>query len=175
MDIVSIPHACNIGDEKGNCRNVFLSGKLHAKGHDYEMILPSFDHAEKKQRVYENNVYHGKNYKAVILPTSSYFKSISIKRIFSFMIFSSKLKKYLHKRKRPDLLFCSVPTISAAKKVAKFAKKEKIPLILDVRDLWPEAFQMLISTPFVMDLLLFKMKRDVNFIYKAAEIGRAHV
>ncbi len=41
---------------------------------------------------------------------------------------------------RPDLILCSFPTIELSLAAVRFAREHGIPIVLDVRDLWPDIF-----------------------------------
>ena len=41
---------------------------------------------------------------------------------------------------RPDVIICAWPTIDLAFAAVKFGRAHKIPVILDIRDLWPDIF-----------------------------------
>jgi glycosyltransferase involved in cell wall biosynthesis len=48
------------------------------------------------------------------------------------------MKKYFYTLKKPDLIILSVPPVDSAASFVNFAKKNKIPLISDFRDMWPD-------------------------------------
>src|SRR5699024_8857277 len=79
------------------------------------------------------------------------------------------LKKYLKSRKKPDVIYCSIPSIDGAYTAAKYAKSNNIPFIIDVQDLWPEAFTMALNIPFISNLLFYPMSKKVNFAYSVAD------
>jgi len=79
------------------------------------------------------------------------------------------LKKYLHKRKCPDIIYCAVPSLDVAYEAARYAEKNNVRFIIDVQDLWPEAFQMTFCVPVLSTLIFAPMKQKANDIYKAAD------
>ena len=40
----------------------------------------------------------------------------------------------------PDLILSSIPTSELSLEATKLGKKNNIPVILDIRDLWPDVF-----------------------------------
>ena len=52
--------------------------------------------------------------------------------------------------------------------VAKYCEKKGIRFIIDVQDLWPEAFQMIFNIPIFSNLIYFPFKHMANSIYKRA-------
>ena len=49
-------------------------------------------------------------------------------------------------------------------------KKNKIPLIIDIQDLWPEAFKMAFNIPIISDILFAPMMLQANNIYSRADV-----
>lgn len=49
-------------------------------------------------------------------------------------------------------------------------QKNKIPLIIDIQDLWPEAFKMAFNIPIISDILFAPMMRQANNIYSRADV-----
>lgn len=114
------PRAENVGE--------FFS----AKGYSVTYIYSDFLHREKKKRKDFQHSGH------VYLPTKSYSKNISFRRIVSHYKFSRDLEKILLK-KEFDVIYMLIPAnflLLAGKRVKK-AKGTK--LIVDVIDLWPES------------------------------------
>lgn len=80
------------------------------------------------------------------------------------------LRKYLKQRKKPDIIYCAVPSLSVASVAAKYAKENNIRFIIDVQDLWPEAFKMVFNIPILSGLLFFPFeKKKANYIYSVAD------
>lgn len=79
------------------------------------------------------------------------------------------MRKYLANRKKPDVIYCSIPSTDAAYYVTKYAKKNNIKLIIDIQDLWPEAFKMVFNIPIISDIIFYPMNRKANFVYKNAD------
>ena len=51
--------------------------------------------------------------------------------------FKKDLRKYDLK---PDIILTSIPSIELSKVAVKYANKFNIPIVLDIRDLWPDVF-----------------------------------
>ena len=76
---------------------------------------------------------------------------------------------YLETRKKPDLIYCSVPSLDVASTAAKYAKRNNIKFIIDIQDLWPEAFRMVYNIPVISTLLFRPMQRKADHIYASAD------
>lgn len=98
-----------------------------------------------------------------------YKKNVCLKRFYSHKVLAKNMKKYLENRKTPDVIYCAVPSLDCACMAAKFAKKNNVPFIIDVQDLWPEAFKMVLPMPKLWDVLLYSMKKKADYIYANAD------
>lgn len=53
--------------------------------------------------------------------------------------------------------------------LAKYCKKNKIRFIVDIQDLWPEAFKIVLKNSFISDILFYPMKKIADYIYYNAD------
>ena len=61
-------------------------------------------------------------------------KNVSIKRLFSNGVLAINLKKYFKHRKKPDVVFCAVPSINLAYVASKYCKRNGIKFVIDEVD-----------------------------------------
>ena len=162
-DIVIISNYIHFQNELGNSRFIYLANKIKDK-EKVEIITSTFYHKTKTHRKIEDCVVEGCKVKLVHEP--GYKKNISIKRIYSNNIIANNIIKYLEKRKKPDIIYCAVPPTIIGKKVAKFCKKNNIRFIIDIQDLWPEAYKMIFKIPVISDILFFPIKLQADYTYK---------
>lgn len=150
-------------DENTNNRFNYLAELLQNKC-DLEIITSTFCHRDKRQRECKNN----NNIHMLYEP--GYKKNISLQRLYSHHILAKNLKKYLNNLvEKPDVIYCAVPSLSFAKEAAKYAKKNKVRFIIDVQDLWPEAFKMILNIPIISNIVFYPMKKNADYIYKNAD------
>lgn len=71
---------------------------------------------------------------------NAYKKNISIDRILYCRNLANKFKGSIKKVNTPDLIYCSWPLIELSYVCVKFGKEHNIPVIIDIRDLWPDIF-----------------------------------
>ena len=69
-----------------------------------------------------------------------YKKNISLKRIINHKKTANKFLKITKNMEKPDLIYASFPTIDYAEVAIKYGKKNNVPVIIDIRDLWPDIF-----------------------------------
>ena len=152
-------------DENTNNRFNYLA-KLLKNECNLKIITSTFSHREKRQRNYKDI----SNINIHMLYEPGYEKNISLKRIYSHYVLARNLKKCLNNiEEKPDVIYCAVPSLKFAKETAKYAKKNKIRFIIDIQDLWPEAFKMVFNVPIISDLIFYPMMKQANYIYSNAD------
>ncbi len=167
-DVLMITHFTQTPGEAGNGRFDYLANML-CVSNSVEVVTTSFSHRTKKQREISDE-YDKLNYKLTLLHESGYKKNVSLKRFYSHWVFGRSLKKYLKTRKKPDVIYSSAPSLDVAYVAAKYAKENNIPFVLDVQDLWPEAFKMVFNIPVVSDIIFAPMEKKANCIYRSADV-----
>ena len=170
-DILIIANYISTKYEKGNCRFTYLADMLIEKEKqcNIEIITSNFEHITKKHRNEEENISSYKNYKLTMINEPGYKKNISIKRIYSHLVLGKNLYKYLKNRKKPDVIYCAVPSLDLAYEAAKYAKRNNIKFIVDIQDLWPESFKMVFNIPVISNTIFKPMEFKANYIYKNAD------
>ena len=170
MDVVLVCNFWHFEFEKESSRYRSLA-EVISKNDKYnlEVVTSSFRHQTKKQRNSDEINKIKTDYKVTLLTEPSYEKNISVKRFLSHRKLAKNILKYLKQRKRPDLIILSVPSLSVGSAVSKFAKRNNIKLIVDIQDLWPEAFKMAFNVPVISDLAFYPMKLQANRIYSRAD------
>ena len=54
--------------------------------------------------------------------------------------------------------------------VVEYCKKNNIKLVIDIQDLWPEAFEMIVNVPVLSPLIFYPFRSMANRIYSAADV-----
>ena len=111
-----------------------------------ELWIPGFDHLShqhyKKESVSEK-LESGLNIQ--YLKGIGYEKDTSLKRLFHNKYIAKEFKKIANKRTLiPDLIITQIPCLELAEEVIKFAEKNEIPSIVDIRDLWPDIYKRIL-------------------------------
>lgn len=166
--IMIIAHFCDYGDEQTNNRFNYLAEYLSKHDFNVELVTSSFSHRDKRQRQKNDNGV--KLYRITLIEEPSYQKNISLKRLFvSHRVMASNLKKYLKKVSHPDLIYCAIPSIYVSEVAAQYAKKNKIPFVVDVQDLWPEAYKLILKNESLYKMTTGIMKKRVDAVYAEAD------
>lgn len=168
-DILIIAHFAFTPGKSHNSRFHDIACLIKEKSCEIELVTTSFAHGKKKQKEYSQGDLQKLPYKYTTIYEPGYNKNVCLKRLISHRIMSKNLKKYLNKRQKPDIIYCTVPSLDVAKVAAQYAKKNNIRFIIDVQDLWPEAFKMVFNIPIISNLIYAPMKRTADYIYKQAD------
>lgn len=70
----------------------------------------------------------------------AYKKHVSFDRIQYCKNIAREFRKAIEKEEKPDVIHCSWPLIELGYECAKYGRKYNIPVVLDIRDLWPDIF-----------------------------------
>ena len=153
--------------ESNNSRFVYLA-KLFAKSdeNNVEIITSDFNHIKKEKF---NKVGELAGVKITTCQEPGYYKNVCLKRFNSHKKLSKNIKDYLEKRKKPDVIYVAIPSLTVAEVCANYCKKNNIKFIIDVQDLWPEAFRMVFNIPIISSILFYPMKKKADYIYSIAD------
>lgn len=168
MNILMVAHFTTMPEEAGNNRFNYLAERLSEKGHKVTLVTTSFSHNAKTQRLNKNIMASG-GYDIELCYEPGYKKNISLKRFYSHYIWGNNVKKCLKRRRKPDVIYCAVPSLTAPLAIVKYCKENDIRCIIDIQDLWPEAFQMVLNIPIIKHFLFAPFKWMADRIYKNAD------
>ena len=174
MNLLIISNYWHFVNEKSSSRYNTIAEMALRAGCNVEVVTSSFYHTKKQQR---NKTEIVSEYPFTLIKEPSYKKNVSVKRIISHSKFAKGVEKYLKTREKPDVIYLFVPPTGLAKRVIKFANKNNIRVIIDVLDLWPEAFEMVL--PKFVKPLSFPIKHSAEYVYKNADdivaVSKAYV
>lgn len=123
-------------------RMASLAKYLSENGHEVLWWTSSFMHYEKRYVCHETKKMEVRKKETLYLLHSplSYRKNISIKRFIYHYLIGKELKKHIYREERPDIIVCCWPTADLAEVALEYGEKNKVPVILDARDQWPDIF-----------------------------------
>lgn len=165
MDIVII---CNFGGtfaQSDNDRFLYLANML-SNNHDVEIVTSTFCHDKKMHR---HNAEYNWPFTITFLEEPGYTKNVSLKRFYSHFFWGNNVKKYLERRKKPDIIYCAIPSLTAPYYTAKYCREKNVKFVLDIQDLWPEAFRMVFNVPVISDIVFYPFNYIADKIYAAAD------
>lgn len=102
---------------------------------------------------------------------NGYDRNISFKRIRYSRDLGIAFRKISRKEKNPDIIYCSWPLIDFAFEAVKFGNEYNIPVVIDVRDFWPDIFVQPFPKwlqPIAKVGIDSLLKRKVSYVMKSA-------
>lgn len=165
MDILIVSHFGSTYSENDNDRFLYLAKSLDQKN-NVEIVTSSFCHEKK---IHRNQTEVSWPFKITFIEEPGYKKNVCLKRFYSHYIFGLNLYKYIKNRKKPDVIYCAVPSLTGPYLISRYCKKNKIKFIIDIQDLWPEAFKMVFDVPIIKDIIFKPFEIIANSIYRKAD------
>ncbi len=165
MDIVIIAEFCEDFSETDYIRFVYLA-KILAGEHDVEIVTSSFRHSTKNHRREPADPWP---FRITFIEEPGYPRNVCLQRFRSHHIWGRNLLSYLKQREKPDVVYCAVPSLTGPLKAAKHCERNGIRFIVDVQDLWPEAFQMVLKVPAVSRLVFAPFAAIADGVYRRAD------
>lgn len=122
-------------------RSGLLTRILANRGHDVTWWTSSFNHAQKQYRANRNEtVALNDNLRICMLHAQGYRKNVSIARIINHIKIADEFGKWSRREQRPDIILTSLPSIALSAVATDFGREYSVPVVVDVRDLWPDIF-----------------------------------
>jgi len=152
-------------------RNGILSEYLLAAGHEVFWWNSTFDHTRKKHRFNrDTTVEIAKGYKIRFLRSTGYISNISVGRKIDHLILALKFYKQAGLTQKPDIILCSMPPVLLTFFAVRFAKKHGIPIVIDLRDKWPDIFADAVPKQFrfIASPFLYPLKSALAWACKNA-------
>lgn len=159
-----------LGNEvKGATRYVYLATLLHEHGYDVDFITSGFQHWEKRQRDVEHFDAGTDAYTIRFIEEPFYPKNMCPQRIWAHHVVAKRVSEYFDEHHDYDLIYCQIPPNDVAREIGKASHRFKIPFVVDVNDLWPEAFRVAFDVPVLSDILFASFYRQAKAVYQMAD------
>ncbi|PAE25787.1 glycosyltransferase family 4 protein [Bacillus sp. 7894-2] len=140
-----------------------LSTILSEQGHEVHWFSSTFHHYKKKHRYdCDTNIAYKENLTIHLIKTNGYKKNISLQRILLQRNLANKFIKNTKNYKKPDIIIATMAPLQLSKAVVNFGKKNNIPTIVDIRDLWPEIYKEVVpkwGNPLIRPYIWFSKKQ----------------
>jgi len=120
-------------------RAMNLSNALIKDGHDVVIWSSNFDHFSKSHRSKTKDSFEvSKTLKIRLINSRGYKSNISLARLIDHAKLALNLRKMLKNETPPDVAFIGYPPIETAWTLTRWLKNRSIPILLDIKDAWPE-------------------------------------
>jgi glycosyltransferase involved in cell wall biosynthesis len=124
-------------------RSSLLVQTLAEAGFTVTWYTTLFDHIRKEFRTPSSQTIEECGVTYHFVETCGYRENISLARLLSEAIFAIRLTRIgWSATSRPNIIVASHATLLSGVTAAILAKRHRVPLILDIADLWPEFFQL---------------------------------
>lgn len=155
------------GEEIRLMRTGILANKLSEQGHNVVWWASTFSHKRKAYRAdCDKTIEMASNYVIKLIHAPSYKKDVSLARIRNHRILAKRFELLARREVPPDIILCSFPTIELAKAAVDYGKEKGVPVLIDVRDMWPDTIAYLLpkwARPLAY-LALAGMKRQASAV-----------
>ena len=134
------PLPIDAGDRPLRCG--ILCERLVAAGHQVLWWASTFDHTHKRHRFDQpTTVTVTPGLTLRLLHGPGYSHNVSLKRLLhNRRVAAEFARDNLRCQPRPNLIFCCMPTPELAEKSVEFGRAHHIPVVIDVRDIWPDSY-----------------------------------
>lgn len=144
MNIWIVNHYAMPPSMGGLVRHYYFSKYLQTKGHQVRIITSGRIHNTTINMTDEGELYSVKEVDGVeytFVKSSNYTGNglDRIKNLIGFPFNVWKTMKSFYKKEKPDVIYTSSPDLFVAFFSEIYAKLKKIPIIVEIRDLWPES------------------------------------
>lgn len=148
-----------------------LARALVAQGHTVTWITSTFVHLDKEELFPTDHiVQQGERYQIHLLSAGGYRKNLSFRRYLFYRRYADRLHAYLRQLPVPDIIVCGFPQIDAAVVGVDYACSQHIPIIVDVRDFWPDGMVDFFPAPVrpLVRILLFRQFQHTRHVFRSA-------
>lgn len=120
-------------------RTALLADELVRRGHSVLWWASTFEH-QTKRMLYDRDaeIVINDKYTIRMLKGISYSRNVSLRRYLDQKMVARKFRTASRSVPPPDVILASMPTYELAHEAVTYAKARDIPVIVDVRDLWPD-------------------------------------
>ncbi|MCK4809733.1 MAG: glycosyltransferase family 4 protein [Candidatus Omnitrophica bacterium] len=122
-------------------RTGMLADTLVGRGYTVRWWVSTFEHQRKAmQFAKDREVSLSDGFALQVLRGCGYRKNVSLARYIDHLVVAFKFRVQSKKFPKPDVIVASMPDHLLAYEAARYARKNRIPFIVDIRDLWPDIF-----------------------------------
>ena len=146
----------------------YLASELAKRGHQVKLVISDFYHGTKSLRPEPH--YEKYDFEIIKCHEPGYKGNVTPQRLYSHYVWGKNVAKYLKTAEKPDVIYCAIPSLTVAVEASKYCKRNNVKFIVDVQDLWPEAFCMVFKNK-LFHLAFKPMKWYVNKAYAAADVA----
>lgn len=160
----------DVGTRAGRCN--MLCDALVRRGHEVTWWSSTFHHFRKAYRFPGSHVAAVRPGLTVRLlhGTPSYRRNASFRRLLNQRSIARQFKAAAAQSDPPDVICASLPTPELCEEAVRYGRLKGVPVIVDVRDIWPDLYLKTFSKPLrgLARLLLIPEYRRATRIFRGA-------
>jgi len=123
-----------------------LAELLARRGAQVTWWSSNFDHVTKSFRGAADQVLEvSPNLHIHLLPGRGYRSNVSLARIRDQRQVAAAFARRAEGEPRPDVIFSCLPTLEVTEEAVRFASTHRVPIVVDIRDLWPDAYASVVA------------------------------
>jgi glycosyltransferase involved in cell wall biosynthesis len=115
-----------------------LARNLVERGHEVLWWTSAFDHFSKRHFTNADATVDWEGGRIRLLKSTGYRSNVSLQRFVEHAGVARKFTGEAALQARPDVILASLPTIELAHAAVRFGRSAGVPVLLDIRDLWPD-------------------------------------
>lgn len=161
------------GEQRRVGRYAFFAQMLAEAGHEVTWWTSDFFHFAKSYRDSTAwAAYLPDGLTVRMAPASAYYRNVSVRRLYSHYVWSRSFYRAASTAEvQPKVIIASSPPLSGADQAIRLANQFGARVIIDVQDLWPEAFRLAFpaSVRWAAQPLLWPLTRLADANYRRAD------
>jgi glycosyltransferase involved in cell wall biosynthesis len=154
-----------------------LGEELAQRGHQVIWWSSNFNHMSKEKVCEGDHIFKIEdNFILKLLEAGTYKKNLSLARVRHHNILGRRFKSEAIKEKKPDIIVACHPIVEFSYEAVQYGKTFNVPVIVDVRDMWPDTFADYfpkVFAPFIKLSTYFMRKKTQMALEGASEIVAA--
>ena len=167
--VLLVNNSVYLPGEGGYKRTMYMYDMMKRMGYPVTLVTGDFNHYKKAKRNIEQFKQDYPDYSDIVfLHMPEYKKNISLKRYYSEKYWSHQFNVWFKQNAHNfDVVFFS--DIDYNLPVDKICNKHGVKKVVDIRDLRPEAFRVVVKNELLYKILFFPMKCKANKAYSCAD------
>lgn len=152
--LVTIGEPLPLAPKVRKLRTGIVADCLIERGHRVRWWTSAFEH-QRKLMLFDGEleISPSPGLRINILRGCGYRRNISLRRYVDHMLLSRKFARWAPRCEQPDVIVASMPCYNLAYEAVRYAKERRVPVIIDVRDLWPDIFVDVFPSPLIKALV----------------------
>ena len=122
-------------------RTGLFAQALAARGHEVLWWTSAFEHARKRHRAEDDKIVQvSDSFRIWMMRSRGYRSGRSIGRILDHMAIARRFRRLAVTQPAPDIIVSGMPTPGLSLAAVEYGLARNVPVVLDMRDMWPECF-----------------------------------